>query len=85
MVGSNGRHFIKEEWLMNQSNRGSRGIVSIIGAGPGDPDLITVKALKCIQRADVILYDRLVNDRLLAEAPDDALRIYCGKAPTCTP
>ncbi|MEN1987916.1 uroporphyrinogen-III C-methyltransferase [Paenibacillus hubeiensis] len=66
---------------MNQSNRGSRGIVSIIGAGPGDPDLITVKALKCIQRADVILYDRLVNDQLLAEAPEDALRIYCGKAP----
>ncbi|MCG7378247.1 uroporphyrinogen-III C-methyltransferase [Paenibacillus sp. ACRSA] len=59
----------------------STSFVSIIGAGPGDPELITVKALKRIQTADVILYDRLVNDQLLAEAPEDALRIYCGKAP----
>lgn len=59
----------------------SRGLVSIVGAGPGDPELITVKALRRIQTADVLLYDRLVNDDLLAEAPDAALRIYCGKAP----
>lgn len=59
----------------------STSFVSIIGAGPGDPELITVKALKRIQTADVILYDRLVNDQLLAEAREDALRIYCGKAP----
>ncbi|WP_260989915.1 uroporphyrinogen-III C-methyltransferase [Paenibacillus xylanexedens] len=59
----------------------SRGLVSIIGAGPGDPELITVKALKRIQSADVIMYDRLVTDELLAEARDNALRIYCGKAP----
>lgn len=59
----------------------STPFVSIIGAGPGDPELITVKALKRIQTADVILYDRLVNDQLLAEARKDALRIYCGKAP----
>ncbi|MFE6074683.1 uroporphyrinogen-III C-methyltransferase [Paenibacillus sp. NPDC057886] len=59
----------------------SRGMVSIVGAGPGDPELITVKALKRIQSADVILYDRLVNDQLLGEAREDALRIYCGKAP----
>ncbi|MBM6383610.1 MAG: uroporphyrinogen-III C-methyltransferase [Paenibacillus sp.] len=59
----------------------SRGLVSIVGAGPGDPELITVKALRRIQAADVLLYDRLVNDDLLAEAPEAALRIYCGKAP----
>ncbi|MGC5774739.1 uroporphyrinogen-III C-methyltransferase [Paenibacillus pabuli] len=59
----------------------SRGLVSIVGAGPGDPELITVKALKRIQSADVILYDRLVNDQLLAEAREGTLRIYCGKAP----
>ena len=59
----------------------SRGLVSIVGAGPGDPDLITVKALKRIQSADVIMYDRLVNDQLLTEAREGALRIYCGKAP----
>lgn len=55
--------------------------VHIVGAGPGDPELITVKALKRIQAADVILYDRLVNDELLAHAKPGALLLYCGKAP----
>ena len=44
------------------------GKVYIVGAGPGDPDLITVKGLKCIEKADVILYDRLVNKELLSYA-----------------
>ncbi|WP_058306916.1 uroporphyrinogen-III C-methyltransferase [Gracilibacillus massiliensis] len=57
------------------------GKVYLIGAGPGDPDLITVKALKAIQQADVILYDRLVNQELLAEAKRDSDLIYCGKLP----
>ncbi|WP_322906319.1 uroporphyrinogen-III C-methyltransferase [Paenibacillus campi] len=58
-----------------------QGMVSIVGAGPGDPELITVKALKRIQQADVIVYDRLVSEELLLEARTDARRIYCGKAP----
>lgn len=41
------------------------GIVYIVGAGPGDPKLITVYGLECIQKADVIAYDRLVNPKLL--------------------
>lgn len=53
----------------------------IVGAGPGDSELITVKALRCIQKADVILYDRLVNPELLKEAKKDCLLIYCGKQP----
>jgi uroporphyrin-III C-methyltransferase len=53
----------------------------IVGAGPGDPELITVKALRCIQNADVILYDRLVNPELLKEAKRDCHFIYCGKKP----
>lgn len=57
------------------------GKAFIVGAGPGDPDLITVKALKCIQNADVILYDRLVNQALLKEAKRDCQIIYCGKRP----
>lgn len=55
--------------------------VIIAGAGPGDLELITVKALKAIQNADVILYDRLINEELLREAKDDAILIYCGKKP----
>ncbi|MFT8320254.1 MAG: uroporphyrinogen-III C-methyltransferase [Bacillus sp. (in: firmicutes)] len=57
------------------------GIVYLVGAGPGDPDLITVKGLKCIKSADVILYDRLVNKDLLAYAKPKAELIYCGKLP----
>ncbi|KGX92970.1 uroporphyrin-III C-methyltransferase [Pontibacillus halophilus JSM 076056 = DSM 19796] len=57
------------------------GKVYLVGAGPGDPDLITVKGLKAIQRADVILYDRLVNQSLLEEAKLGAELVYCGKLP----
>lgn len=57
------------------------GKVYLVGAGPGDPELITVKGLKCIQQADVILYDRLINEDLLAYAKPDAELIFCGKLP----
>lgn len=59
------------------------GKVYLVGAGPGDPDLISVKGLKCIQQADVILYDRLVNEELLSHAKQDADLIFCGKLPDC--
>ncbi|MEG0259755.1 MAG: SAM-dependent methyltransferase, partial [Lysinibacillus sp.] len=57
------------------------GIVYIVGAGPGDVDLITVKGLRCIEKADVILYDRLINKDLLAYAKKGAKLIFCGKLP----
>lgn len=57
------------------------GKVYLVGAGPGDPELITVKGLKIIQHSDVILYDRLANQELLAYAKKDAKLIYCGKSP----
>lgn len=57
------------------------GKVYLVGAGPGDPDLITVKGLRAIRDADVILYDRLINDELLAHAKPTADLIYCGKLP----
>ncbi|KQL44634.1 uroporphyrin-III methyltransferase [Brevibacillus choshinensis] len=57
------------------------GKVYLVGAGPGDPKLITVKGLECLQQADVIIYDRLANPALLEYAPKTAERIYCGKLP----
>jgi len=55
------------------------GTVYIVGAGPGSPDLITVRGMKCLRLADVVLYDRLVDRRLLEEARPEAERIYVGK------
>ncbi|WP_141503463.1 uroporphyrinogen-III C-methyltransferase [Paenibacillus luteus] len=57
------------------------GKVYIVGAGPGDPELITVKAMRRIQEAEVILYDRLISKELLSYASPEAERVYCGKAP----
>lgn len=57
------------------------GIVYLIGAGPGDEKLITVRGQECLERADVIVYDRLANPRLLRFARPDAEFIYCGKLP----
>lgn len=57
------------------------GKVYLVGAGPGDPDLITVKGLRCLKQADVILYDRLVNPELLEYAKEGAQLVYCGKLP----
>ncbi|PGL71076.1 uroporphyrinogen-III C-methyltransferase [Bacillus sp. AFS055030] len=57
------------------------GFISFVGAGPGDLGLITEKGLKCIREAEVILYDRLANPRLLREADENCEFIYCGKLP----
>ncbi|MDQ0214031.1 uroporphyrin-III C-methyltransferase [Oikeobacillus pervagus] len=57
------------------------GKVYLVGAGPGDPELITVKGLKAIQEADVILYDRLINKKLLTFAKEGTELIFCGKSP----
>ncbi len=54
-------------------------VVYLIGAGPGDADLITLKAVKALNKADVVLYDYLANEEILAHAPDDAEKIYVGK------
>jgi uroporphyrinogen III methyltransferase/synthase len=56
-----------------------QGIVYLIGAGPGDPGLITVKGRDCLRQADVVVYDYLANPALLAEAPPEAERIFVGK------
>lgn len=53
--------------------------VTLVGAGPGDPDLISLKGIKAIEQADVILYDALVNESLLNYAPAHCTKIYVGK------
>ena len=58
-----------------------QGKVSLVGAGPGDPDLITVKGLHALQNADVVVYDRLVALELIEHARDDAILIDVGKQP----
>ncbi|TCS60331.1 uroporphyrinogen-III C-methyltransferase [Varunaivibrio sulfuroxidans] len=56
------------------------GFVYIVGAGPGDPELMTVKAVRVLKSCDVVVYDRLVSDDILEMVPAGATRIFAGKA-----
>lgn len=58
-----------------------KGTVYLVGAGPGDPDLITVRGLNVIKKAEVAVYDRLANPELLSWLPEGAEKIYVGKRP----
>ena len=57
-----------------------KGKVYLVGAGPGDYKLLTLKGLECIKKADVIVYDRLANKNYLKEAKENCEFIYVGKA-----
>jgi len=57
----------------------SKGIVYLVGAGPGDPRLITLRGIECLCSAEVVVYDYLANEQLLSYAPQEAERIYAGK------
>jgi uroporphyrinogen III methyltransferase/synthase len=57
------------------------GMVYLVGAGPGDPGLITVKGLRCLEQADVVIYDRLSSTELLRHVRSDAEKVFMGKEP----
>lgn len=57
------------------------GYVYLVGAGPGDEGLITKKAIECLKRADIVLYDRLLNPFFLSYTKQTCELMYCGKMP----
>jgi uroporphyrin-III C-methyltransferase len=75
--------FTETDFNSNNVTAITCGMVHLVGAGPGDPELLTIKALNIIQRSDVIIYDNLVSQEIRALLPSSAESIYVGKAKGC--
>lgn len=80
--GNTQRAIAKFESTLNAAIRddNTQGQVYLVGAGPGDPDLLTFRALRLMQKADVVVYDRLVSPQVLELVRRDAEKVYVGKA-----
>lgn len=73
------RRALRDELDARSGSLPTSGEVYLVGAGPGDPDLLTSRAIRLMQRADVVVHDRLVSEAVLRLARQDAPRIYAGK------